>query len=583
MIQTTLLDYIFYNSKPIKQATHKMKQLKQTSLQDYFSVKPKKKTILDYFKYKKEDKKENLKYVTISYRWGECNEQLVKTPDYIAHITSFNIYHLSCLCNHIQRDPDLKEIQYLWIDAISVDQQNHERKKETILKMSEIYKKATYILAVPDLHFSYLKVNPANYDALRSIGIHREAIHRNILNYNNANNTINRNGTLIKKNVIKRKGHRFLNYIVNYFHQLRSATANDEMKMAYKFLTFLVNDWSDRAWVISEYQIAKEKYEKHGTPLKYIFLSLLLPISDLPIPSYSFDHERFTNLNDDDDSDLRSVDSNEKFMNFLRKKFTQRQHLDMILNSNATRNEDRFHAILPSWANFSHIIKNKNTISSWNITDMVSVRLKLYELLDDLWDKARLLNACTIGLSSLPILPSYASKYDKIHLTIYEKDLEDFAYDYYESELKKHSINMFGNDDSIQRILNNNESDNNKKKDVSTIFTENLTGIQLNPQHHYLMLSVKKFFRIKSKQDVFDHEYLATYSLKYDDSFGLFWVPFFTFTPPKFTDVAPLSGSGILLVGNANQNKWVTSIRTQIWEDDINFIPFTGAFTFNIY
>ncbi|CAO3653753.1 unnamed protein product [Cunninghamella echinulata] len=619
MIQTTLFNYILCNNESTKQVAHNIKQLKQTSLQDYFSVIPKKKTILDYFKHKKEDKEEkrafelvlvdieksasssndflnpnitcikksiydnDLKYISISYRWGEYNEQLVRTPDYTAHITSFNIFHLSCLCSHIQMDPDLKEIRYLWIDAISVDQQNHEKKKETILKMTEIYKKATYILAVPDLHFSYLEVNPSNVDALRMVIRHKEIIHRNILNYNNVNKPTNKNGIIIKKNAIKRKGQEFLKYIVNYFHQPQSTNTDDEMKAAYKFLTFLVNDWSDRAWVVSEYQIAKEKCEKHGTPLKYIFLSLLLPESDLPFLSFSFGHEQFTNLSIHIETDPGYVDSNEKFINFIRTRFTQRQHLDMILNSKATKNEDRFHAILPSWTKLNHVIKNKDTISSWNITDMISVRLKLYELMDDLWDKARLLNACTMSISNLPILPSYASKYNEVHLTIYEKE-GDIGYEFYLDELENHSNKMFGNVDYIQQILDNNENDNNNnKKDVSSLYTENLTDIQLNLQHHCLILKVKKVFRIKSEQDMFNHEYLATYSLKYDDSFGLFWVPFFTFTPPKFMDVAPLCGNGIVLVGNANQNKWVLSTRSQLREPDINFIPVTGDFTFNIY
>ncbi|CAO3638586.1 unnamed protein product [Cunninghamella blakesleeana] len=65
----------------------------------------------------------------------------------------------------------------------------------------------------------------------------------------------------------------------------------------------------------------------------------------------------------------------------------QRSHLDMILNSNASRNEDRFNAILSSWNEYSHLIKNKDTISKWNITNMTLVRLKLYEIMDDLWDK----------------------------------------------------------------------------------------------------------------------------------------------------------------------------------------------------
>lgn len=65
---------------------------------------------------------------------GELQEQLVKMPNYIAHIKSFDLRDLSYLCSCIQTEPDLEGISYLWVDAISVDQYyNDERKKETIL------------------------------------------------------------------------------------------------------------------------------------------------------------------------------------------------------------------------------------------------------------------------------------------------------------------------------------------------------------------------------------------------------------------------------------------------------------------
>ncbi|ORZ15383.1 hypothetical protein BCR42DRAFT_416965, partial [Absidia repens] len=74
---------------------------------------------------------EDLKYVAISYRWGELQEQLV--------------------------DTDLRHMNYVWVDAICVNQSNYEQRKATIHQMSNIYKRANYILAVPDLHAAYLK------------------------------------------------------------------------------------------------------------------------------------------------------------------------------------------------------------------------------------------------------------------------------------------------------------------------------------------------------------------------------------------------------------------------------------------
>lgn len=92
----------------------------------------------------------------------------------------------------------------------------------------------------------------------------------------------------------------------------------------------------------------------------------------------------------------------------------------MILNSNASRNEDRFYAILPSWKKYNHLIEDNNTIPNWNITDMVLVKLKLYQITDDLWDKARLLLVYSIHIDK-PIFPSFAT-YNDLHLHLAEKD-----------------------------------------------------------------------------------------------------------------------------------------------------------------
>ncbi|ORZ07330.1 hypothetical protein BCR42DRAFT_152521 [Absidia repens] len=100
---------------------------------------------------------EELNFVALSYRWGELQEQVIDTHlDYLATITSFDLDDLFKLCKMMTFEPDMESIQYLWVDAICVDQTNYERRKATIHRMSEIYEKATYILAVPDLHKQHL-------------------------------------------------------------------------------------------------------------------------------------------------------------------------------------------------------------------------------------------------------------------------------------------------------------------------------------------------------------------------------------------------------------------------------------------
>jgi hypothetical protein len=55
------------------------------------------------------------------------------------------------------KEVDLKNVNYDWVDAICVDQTNYERRKATIYQMSNIYECATWVLAVPDLHATFLK------------------------------------------------------------------------------------------------------------------------------------------------------------------------------------------------------------------------------------------------------------------------------------------------------------------------------------------------------------------------------------------------------------------------------------------
>lgn len=99
------------------------------------------------------------KYCAISYRWGELQEQLVKTPKYTAYVTSFDIEDLYKLCNYIKVNFNKS---YLWIDSISINQLDWENKKQTIYRMNEIYKNAEKVICVPDLHKKYLINNDVN-------------------------------------------------------------------------------------------------------------------------------------------------------------------------------------------------------------------------------------------------------------------------------------------------------------------------------------------------------------------------------------------------------------------------------------
>ncbi|CAO3653155.1 unnamed protein product [Cunninghamella echinulata] len=530
----------------------------------------------------------NLKYIVISYRCGEVDETLFETPDYIAHITSFGLYELKKLCNYIQYEPDLKDIQYVWIDAISVDQKNHERKKEIILKIPEIYKKATYILAVPDLHIEYLRKHPGNMDTFDLMDKYYKTIRNDFLVNNNNNNE-----PFIHKNKIvsqQEEGNKntvqgFLSWFGNYGESTTSIieTRKKELKKIYQFLAYLVQDWSSRAWVFSEYQIAKEKYEADGTPLKYIFISILPYFDDHICFSYYFDHPPINNNNNKNSNNnyvsYSEVDSISTFNNFFKTIFIQQDHLYILLNSKASTIEDRFNAILPIWKKYKHVVKDKDTISNWNITDMVLVRVKLYEIMDDLWDKARLLYACTQFTVTSSLFLSFASRYHPGYLQLIEKEDMDYANKEYSNDLLNFANDMLKNDSYIQQhhILDN------KEKEYGSIYTENLTDIQLDPHNHnFLSIKAKKYFIGKKKAN-YSQEALLAYSFKRGDNLIYVYIPFFTYTVPGYTDSLPWNGSGIFLVGNMDQNRWIALSRSYLTDYKSEFSSCTDLYSFNVY
>ncbi|CAO3601407.1 unnamed protein product [Absidia cylindrospora] len=111
----------------------------------------------------------DLKFVAISYRWGELHETTMDTQlGYLASITSFGLNSFFQLCRTMTMESDLKHMDYVWIDAICVDQNNYEKRKATIYQMTNIYERANYIVAVPDLHLRHLeRVNKKNTEIIQ--------------------------------------------------------------------------------------------------------------------------------------------------------------------------------------------------------------------------------------------------------------------------------------------------------------------------------------------------------------------------------------------------------------------------------
>ncbi|CAO3652110.1 unnamed protein product [Cunninghamella blakesleeana] len=330
--------------------------------------------------------------------------------------------------------------------------------------------------------------------------------------------------------------------------------------------------------------MAKEKYIKHGTPLKYVFISLLWnevaghPITPIPFFSCTFSGPHKSNDLTIDNATryCKDVNDSNKFIYFLKSKLEQQNYISMIVTSNASINEDRFYAILPSRKKYKHLI---NSIPDWEITDMLSVKLKLYEILNDndgdLWDKARLLHYCSIFIGN-PILPSFAT-YQQSSFIIYEMDNIEFAHKW-----ALRFIPKVGNVGKYNK--------NDYEKEHGPIIKQNINNIQFNKQQCCISISADKYFIFdkSSLPILFDQKELSKYSLV-DDDLELIYIPYFTYNMPDEDHPFPVDDlskpiiSGTLFIGNMNINRWILY---QLWKCETYGCPSlcsSDGYTFNVY
>ncbi|KAI8079850.1 uncharacterized protein BX664DRAFT_388823 [Halteromyces radiatus] len=406
-------------------------------------------------------------YIALSYRWGELDEQYVPaTDDYYAHVISFHLYDFYALCRRMLHEPDLKDVKYVWVDAICVDQGNDQRKKATIYRMTDIYKNATYIVAVPDLHkYSLITISDSNERMYEQVHKHRwyiyHFIHENIQQlhrldedwrYRLKNPSDDTRQEYKKKlkvgrflldsedkeieawDILSKQNHNDDHNLQHWITMYRTITEKlleenrqERIKDVIYYLEGLFRDWSNRAWVISEYSIAKEQ---NKGKMKYWFIHLDKEDDFYGEPFFTLNFNRSDELYPDipDYWYFRVLGD---YHNSIMSNTVKRTFLDMMLNSRATKNEDRFHAILPLSSKYDKIKRSKDTISSWNISDMKSVKLKLYEILD-MEDKLYLLQGCSKEIQTL--LPTFVSKFDPdtIHYFTYVSSLRssEFNFDF---------------------------------------------------------------------------------------------------------------------------------------------------------
>ncbi|ORZ07339.1 hypothetical protein BCR42DRAFT_426082 [Absidia repens] len=380
-------------------------------------------------------------------------------------------------------EPDLKTITYVWVDALCVNQTNYERRKATIHQMSTIYERATYILAVPDLHKQHLtNVLTASAVVMDKLEGYRKDIYHLI--QGNTAKLIQLDNEFLDKidvpkdqvlrQLVTKYNHWFtdelsrhpehpynfeaeivgeeLNYIsqddspINHqrcqdattgesqtqtdryasFERLfdeikvekrwnvRSAwhgkkysngypmlpwknyvfRRNNDIAQAMSLLNDLIKDWASRVWVISEYHMAKKKNN-----LKYWFIGLSDELAGLPFFTFDFGGSAILN-----DVETRSI--NREFHEKMIKQLDEKTFFEKILDSKASKNEDRFYAILPQ----SKYKDKINQVGEWKIDTMTSVRLQLFKFMDT---KDKLVLLFMIGYTyyygSKSIFPTFAT------------------------------------------------------------------------------------------------------------------------------------------------------------------------------
>ncbi|CAO3593553.1 unnamed protein product [Absidia cylindrospora] len=455
---------------------------------------------------------------------------------YLASVTSFDLQDFYQLCATMTLEPDLKDMDYVWVDAICVDQTNYERRKATIHQMTTIYERASYILAVPDLHAAYLKhAMDNNKDIMDHICHHKEyiyhLIHGNIQQLHDYDDLYLDSIGVPKEVPLRRLLTEFGDFLTDGFMTFKehhrvydpmqvldhlydtststslesssfSASSSDVdttdttnssgdddlypadddeegatvsqhfkklvskddlvdterrlgilhpcndihcplkfshyateniyqrpreyhdcdppwhhaiyersviLRKSMLFLKDLIMDWSSRVWVISEYSISKKKNN-----MKFWFTQLTPPAQDT-IAFFKFDilDTKLATILNTPCTPLseRSVVLDPVYLTFYQhmiRQLNKQTFVQMMLKSKASKNEDRFHSILPLFPEYNKILRAKaNPVESWNIHSMLSVKLKLYELMNTK-DKLDLLYLSGKHVDSA-ILPTFAT------------------------------------------------------------------------------------------------------------------------------------------------------------------------------
>ncbi|ORZ11608.1 hypothetical protein BCR42DRAFT_421413 [Absidia repens] len=169
---------------------------------------------------------------------------------------------------------------------------------------------------------------------------------------------------------------------------------NEDIAYVMAHLADLIIDWSSRAWVISEYHIAMKKNN-----LKYWFTEFRRRhVKGLPF--FKFDFRASISSYETEPGGVRGYVIGSMLMGLTTESF-----LEDILNSKASKNEDRFYAILPH----SKYDDKINQVADWKINTMTSVKLKLFEIMNA-EDKLKLLFSVGQSINVMSqLIPTFAT------------------------------------------------------------------------------------------------------------------------------------------------------------------------------
>ncbi|ORZ06449.1 hypothetical protein BCR42DRAFT_427163 [Absidia repens] len=321
-------------------------------------------------------------------------------------------------------------------------------------------------------------------------------------------------------------------------------------------------DWSTRVWVISEYHIAKKKNN-----FKYWFLQLsAYEMEGMPFFKFDFTDPAFSSIVQKTDFLWRAPDDDPNpahlsFHRLLIKQLTTQTFFEMMLKSKASKNEDRFYAILPQ----SKYKSKFNQVGHWKIDNMVSVKLKLFEIMDtnDKWNLL-FMSGHEHSTNTYQVLPTFCA-----------------------SNIDWKIASAFGDTYPGNFSVHNNNSDNGSSSAITLQYNSNLRlyYLQLSPREYYMR---KTTFCGNDLSDAPLQKAPLQNYLQIGKHSTIHVVRFYKYDLRGMTlsiERYQLNQNSIVLIGSFAENKWILCnyrLKDDDSKWDYRYNDYSGIL-FNIY